>query len=314
MFKVFFFSLVFSFGLSAFAENKIKVVTTLPDLAEVASIIGGDKVEVESLLKGNEDAHFLEAVPTYIRMVANADAVCFVGLDLEIGWIPKILAKSGNSKVQPGGTGYCETGKAVTALDKPTTSVDRSMGDVHPYGNPHFNLSPKALSEAAVQVEKTLSNIKPEYHEEFKNNLAKFQNQMTSLKERIDKKLKPLQFLSRGRPIVMEYHKEFSYFFDLYGLKSFGSIEDKPGVPPSGTRLAEIAKAAKSAKVCMAFGSLYSPENQLKKFSEISGIEYKKMPTMVQKSNDKYNSIEKLQNALADAVLSCSLLSAKDKG
>jgi zinc/manganese transport system substrate-binding protein len=165
-----------------------------------------------------------------------------------------------------------------------------------------------------VVVAKVLSDTKPEYAEDFKKGLKKFQTQMTELKSKIDQKLKPLQFLARGRPLVIEYHKEFTYFFDVYGLKSFGSIEEKPGVPPSGTRLAEVAKAAKEAKVCMALGALYAPENQLQKFTEISGIIYKRLPAMVQKNNTQYNSIEKLQNALADAILSCPLLSAKDKG
>lgn len=291
----------------ASAAEKLKVITTLPDLAEVVRVIGGDKVEVDSLLRGNEDAHFLDAIPTYIRSVASADVVCFMGLDLEVGWLPKILEKSSNSKVQPGGIGYCETGRSVRALEKPVAAIDRSMGDVHVHGNPHFNLSPKALAEAAVTVEEVLSRSQPESSVEFKKGLKKFQEQMKSLKEKTAAKIK-------GHPSVIEYHKEFTYFFDVYGLKTMGSIEDKPGVPPSGVRLANIAKKAKEAHVCMAFGALYSPENQLKKFSEISGIAYRKLPSMVQKNNEALNSIEKLQNALAEALVSCELLPAKDKG
>ena len=306
--------LLLLFGMSVQAADKIKVVTTLPDLAEVVRAIGGDQVEVDSLLKGTEDAHFLDAVPTYIRLVANADVVCFMGLDLEIGWLPKILEKSANAKVQAGSAGYCNTGSAVTALEKPNTAVDRSMGDVHAHGNPHFNLSPKALSEAATVIEKSLSSARPSHADAFKKSLKKFQDQMKVLKESLDKKLKPVQFLARGRPLVIEYHKEFTYFFDAYGVKSFGSIEDKPGVPPSGTRLSEVATAAAAAKVCLAFAANYAPENTLKKFSEISRIEYKKLPAMVQKNNEKYNSIEKLQNALVEALLSCPSLSSKDKG
>lgn len=302
------------FGLHVEAAEKLKVITTLPDLAEVVRVVGGDQVDVDSLLKGTEDAHFLDAVPTFIRLVANADIVCSMGLELEVGWLPKILEKSGNAKVQADGVGFCETGKSVSTLEKPEANVDRSMGDIHVHGNPHFNLSPKALSDAALVVEETLSRSRPDKKDEFKKGLKKFQEQMKTLKEAMDKKLKPLQYLAKGRPMVIEYHKEFTYFFDVYGLKSFGSIEDKPGVPPSATRLADVAKRAKEAKVCMALGALYSPENQLKKFSEISGIPYKRMPAMVQKNNEQFNSIEKLQNALVEALLGCPSLSAKDKG
>lgn len=305
--RVLFYSLLLCLsGLSHGAE-KLKVITTLPDLAEVARVVGGDKVSVDSLLKGTEDAHFLDAIPTYIRMVANADVVCSMGLELEVGWLPKILEKSSNAKIQPGGQGYCETGTAVVALEKPSVPMDRSMGDVHAHGNPHFNLSPKALSEAAVVVEAVLSKSQPSSATEFKKGLKKFQDQMKALKEKTAAKIK-------NRPSVIEYHKEFTYFFDSYGLKSVGSIEDKPGVPPSGIRLANIAKQAKDAKVCLAFAALYTPENQLKKFSEISGIAYKKMPSMVQKDNEAYNTIEKLHSALADALISCESLATKDKG
>ena len=296
--KSLFYSFLVFFSFSGVSAEKLKVITTLPDLAEVVRAVGGDKVEVDSLLKGTEDAHFLDAVPTYIRMVASADVVCSMGLELEVGWLPKILEKSANSKVQPGGQGYCETGKAVVALEKPHDHVNRSMGDVHAHGNPHFNLSPKALSEAAVVVEEVLSKSQPQNSVEFKKGLNKFQEQMKTLKEKMSAKLKK-------RPQVIEYHKEFTYFFDTYGLKSVGSIEDKPGVPPSGVRLASIAKQAKDAGVCMAFGALYSPDNQLKKFSEISGIRFRRLPSMVQKNDEAFNSIEKLQNALIEALSGC---------
>ncbi len=288
---------------AAVTAGKLKVVTTLPDLAEAARIIGGGEVEAISLLEGTEDPHFLDAVPSFIRIVANADIVCVNGLELEIGWIPKVLAKASKEKIQPGGRGYCESGRAVVPLDKRSGPVDRSMGDVHPAGNPHFTLSPKSLILAAREITEAMIRARPESAAQFNEGRTKFENQMTALHSSVEAKLKSVIAISKMRPVVIEYHKEFSYFFDAYGLRSFGAIEEKPGVPPSAARLAEVAKAAKSSDVKLAIGALFSPERHLRKFTEISDIPHAKLPTMVQTKNPDLDTIEKLQHHIADAIL-----------
>ncbi len=303
MTRVLVLPLVLVFSLVAKAQEKIHVVTTIPDLAEAAKVIGGSRVEVESLLAGTEDLHFLDALPNFIRTVANADVVCVVGLEVEVAWMPKVLSKSANAKVQPGGNGYCDTGRAISALEKPTGPVDRSMGDVHPSGNPHFNLSPKTLAQGARVISEALIRAKPEFSEEFRAGLKNFETQMNSLHLSIEKKLMAAKERSKFQPVAVEYHKEFSYFFEAYGLKSFGSIEEKPGVPPSAARLASVALGAKAAKVKLAISALYSPEKHLAKFAEMSGIPYQKLPTMVQPKDSKFNSIDKVQNHIADTII-----------
>jgi zinc/manganese transport system substrate-binding protein len=301
--RIFLKTLFFIFIATAPAEasDRLKVITTLPDLAEAARVIGGEYVDVDSLLVGTEDAHFLDAVPTFIRKVASADIVCLIGLDLEVGWMPKILSKSGNAKVQPGGIGYCETGSLINALDKATGPVDRSMGDVHPAGNPHFTLDPITFAAGAKGILDALVRAKPEATPTFQAGYKRFQDQMTSLHLAIDKKLKPLQ--RTALPAFAEYHKDFTYFFNSYKLKSYGAIEDKPGVPPSAARLAMTAQAAKANDVRMALGALHSPEKHLRRFSELSGIPFKKLPTMVQPLNKDLDSIEKVQHYIADTIL-----------
>ena len=126
--------------ISSISHAKVNVITTTTDLQWLTKQIGGDKVKVESLLNGTEDPHYLDAMPHFISKVANADMFCLIGLDLEVGWAPKILSRSGNKKVQPGGKGYCETGKTIKALNIPTGRIDRSQGDIHPQGNPHYHL------------------------------------------------------------------------------------------------------------------------------------------------------------------------------
>lgn len=284
------------FSATAFAKP-LKIITTLPELSEIAQEIGGQEVESASLLKGTEDPHFIDAVPSFVRAVADADGVCMVGLSLEVGWMPKILEKSANAQVQKGGKGYCEAGIAVLALDKPTGPIDRSMGDVHPGGNPHFYLSPLALKEGATEISALLSRLRPEKKAEFEKRLLEFQKRMDALYKRINEKL------SKSSVAVIEYHKEFTYFLNAYKIRSVGSIEDKPGVPPSAARLAQIAESAKQQKARLAIGAPQSPEKQLRKFSELSGIPFAKLPDMVQVNDSNLNSIEKLQDHLASALI-----------
>ncbi|WII73082.1 metal ABC transporter substrate-binding protein [Bdellovibrio sp. 22V] len=281
------------FLLSGVAQAKIKVVTTLPDIAEVVQAIGGDQVEAQSLLRGSEDAHYAEARPDYILKVNRADVVCSMGLDLEIGWLPKVLSKSGNSKVQEGGIGSCILGKAVKPLDIPVGVINRSMGDVHILGNPHFNLSPVKFAEGGAEVLKVLSAIAPEKASEFQKNYDAFSAKMKTLQADLQKSVKKAK--------VMEYHKEFTYFFNAYGVESLGSLEEKPGMPPSAARIAEAAKMAKDNKVVVLFATPSAPHKTLERFTELSGIPVVTVPSYVQTSGNA-KTIEALQNLLVKSI------------
>jgi zinc/manganese transport system substrate-binding protein len=292
-------------SLSATAFAKVKVVTTIPDLAWVAAEVGGDHVETKALLRGNENAHFVDAVPEFTRLTADADVVCIAGLDLEVGYMPAVLTRSGNAKIQPGGAGYCEAGKSVQVLEKLTTAVDRSMGDVHPAGNPHFYLSPKALADGAKEIAAALTRVDPAHTIDYRKGLAAFAVKMDALDKEIVNLLKPLKSLqdkAGGKPLLIEYHREFSYFLNEYGLTSFGSIEEKPGVPPSAGRLGEIAAAAKAADVRIALAADYYPKKTLERFRELSGIELVVVPTMIQPSGS-YKTYADLQRHIANSLV-----------
>lgn len=259
--------LLCGFLLSFSAQAAVNVVTTSTDLAWAAQQIGKDKVKVQPLLKGTENMHFVEAVPAYIKAVADADVVCQVGLSLEIGWLPKVLAKSGNAAVQKGGKGFCDVGQKIKALDKPAGAVDRSMGDVHPEGNPHYWLSPVVFGQGATEIADVLSRVDPKNAPFYAKNLQDLQKQLQDLQARLKKELQPLQ----GKNL-MQYHTDFNYFLDAYGLKSVGSIEEKPGVPPSAGRLARVSMQAKDDKVVAALAVDYDAKGTLDKFRELSGI------------------------------------------
>lgn len=280
-------------SLAVSSEAKIKVVTTTPDIAEVVRAIGQEQVEVQSLLNGSEDPHFAEARPDYILKVNRADIVCAMGLELEVGWLPKVLAKSGNGKIQEGGTGSCSLGKTVKPLEIPKGIIDRSLGDVHAHGNPHFNLDPLKLAEGAQEVVRVLSLAQPSQEAVFQKNYDTFKKAMTDLHTEVAKSLPKIK--------VMEYHKEFTYFFNSYGLESAGSLEEKPGMPPSAARMALAAKMAKEQKVKILLASPSAPHKTLERFQELSGVKVVTVPSYVQTKGGA-NSIEALQKILGKAI------------
>ncbi len=285
------------FGISAFSAP-VPVVTTMNELAWAVQEIGGANVTAKALLDGTENPHYVDAVPEFIRLVADAQVVVLVGLDLEIGWMPKVLGRSGNAQVQPGGKGYCEAGKTVSVLEKPTGDVNRSMGDVHPTGNPHFWLSPKALGEAGGAIAETLSGVDPAHAADYAKGLEAFRKKLDGIAAVNQAKLKA----AAGSSWVIEYHKEFSYLFSQYGLKSYGSIEEKPGVLPSAGRLAQIGLAAKQAGVKVALAGDYAPKKTLERFTEVSGIPVVQVPTSVQPKG-KYADYAGLQSFLVDSLV-----------
>lgn len=259
------------------AHAKLNVIASSPDIAWALRAIGGQYVEVESLLEGSEDAHHVDIVPSFVQKVSRADLVCSTGLSLEIAWLPKVIARSNNKKLL---SLNCELGSRIQALEKGHGRVDRSMGDVHSDGNPHFTLSPTAMIQGLDVVVEALSQLKPEHAQDFKNNhdktVLKLKNLLSELKSQLNGKHEHWR--------LMEYHREFSYFLQDYGLESLGSLEEIPGAPPSAGRLAERVQFAREFKVSLVLASQSAPERLLKRFSELSGIEVVIFPTMMESS------------------------------
>ncbi|MBK7892259.1 MAG: zinc ABC transporter substrate-binding protein [Bdellovibrionales bacterium] len=260
----------------------LEVMTSLADVQAVVAAIGGSEVHVQSFLTGVEDPHFVDASPRFVQQAIKADLVCAMGLDLESGWLPRVLARSGNAAIQPGGKGYCELSSTVDVLEKSEAGSDRSKGDIHAGGNPHFNLSPRALAQASTAVLEALIRLRPEMATTFKKNREAFVKEMTEIEETTRLKLKPLIERSAKEPVVIEYHREFLYFFSLYGIKSLGSIEEKPGLSPSAAHLANIALQSKTAGIKVAIASQTAPHKHLARFTELSGIPHKTVYTMLQ--------------------------------
>ena len=189
--------------------------------------------------------------------------------------------------------GFCELGHAVKPLEIPVGVVDRSVGDVHPHGNPHFTTDPLKLAESGEEVVRVLSSVDPAKASEFQKNYETFKKKMADLRMATQKKIKKVK--------VMEYHKEFTYFFAAYGLESAGSLEEKPGMPPSAARIAAVAANAKQAKVAVLFATASAPHATLERFHELSGIPVVTVPSYVTTSGES-KTIEGLQNLLANSI------------
>ncbi|MBF8259238.1 MAG: adhesin [Actinobacteria bacterium] len=211
------------------AFAKVKAVATLQWIGSIANEIGRDKVEITALVKPNQDSHMIEARPSMILAVRKADILFYNGLDLEIGYLPVLIESSRNPKVQPGRQGNFDCSHFVTALEKPV-SVDRSMGDVHPLGNPHYHYSVKNILKISEGMAATLSALDSGNASFYKANLAAFQKKVRRKQDQW--KAVPI----RGKRFIA-YHKYFEYLAADFGFVIVSYVEPKPGIPPSAGHL-----------------------------------------------------------------------------
>jgi zinc/manganese transport system substrate-binding protein len=226
------------------AAPKLKVVTTLADLASITSEVGGDRVEARSIARGYQDPHFVEPKPSFLLTLRDADLLEVVGLDLEIGWLPPLLDQSRNNRIRPGSPGYLDLSRGVEILDKPSGAVNRSMGDVHAGGNPHYWLDPANAVRIAMQIEKKLSELRPADAPYFQQRLNSFKLRMNEANQRWTAMMAPY----RGAKIVT-YHRSWSNLAKRFGLNVVGFVEPKPGVPPSPSHTFELIKLMKDQRV-----------------------------------------------------------------
>ena len=213
----------------------VHVVSSIPALGSLAKEVGGDRVEVESLAKGYQDPHFVEPKPSLMLVLNRADLLLHVGLELEIGWLPPLIVGSRNPKIQNGEPGNLDCSRSIPVLDIPTTKVDRSMGDIHPQGNPHYWLPPKNARILAKEIADRLSQIDPDGRAAFAKNLAAF-NAKVDAKE---KQWAPMAQKLKGAKIAT-YHKSWTYVSHWLGMEEIGYVEPKPGIPPDPQHLARL--------------------------------------------------------------------------
>lgn len=226
------------------APGKLNVVTTTSDLASITREVGGDFVDVTAIARGYQDPHFVEPKPSFLLLLRSADLLEVVGMELEIGWLPPLIDQSRNAKIRPGAIGYLDVSRGAEILDRPTGGVDRSMGDVHPMGNPHYWLDPANAVRIAIQVEKRLEQLQPGNAAYFQKRLNDFKLRMNEANKRWTAMLAPF----KGAKIVT-YHNSWPNFMRRYGLNVVGYVEPKPGVPPSPSHLFQLISMMKEQKI-----------------------------------------------------------------
>ncbi len=229
---------------SAPAFATVNVVTTTQDLAALTQAVGGSNVKVSWIARGDLDPHFVDAKPSYMLKLASADLVVCVGMELEVGWLPPLLSGAGNPKVQSGTSGYLEASQAITPIEVPDGTIDRSRGDIHPAGNPHYWLDPENGRKVAHLIEARLEQVDPQNAASYKSNLATFDATMTTKEAAWASALAPM----KGSAII-GYHSTFDYLAKAYGLNVVGFVEPKPGIPPTPQHTLDLVALAKANSV-----------------------------------------------------------------
>jgi len=222
----------------------LRVVATTQDLEAIVKEVAGDKVETESLAKGYQDPHFVEAKPSFILRLNKADLLVVVGRELEIGWLPPLITQARNQKIQPGAQGYLDASLTAKILDLPTGQITRAMGDVHPQGNPHYWLDADNGRRIAKAIQAKVSELDPGNAAFYAQREADFERRLADAEQRWKATMAPYKGLK-----VVTYHRSWPNFADEFNLDVMGYVEPKPGIPPSPSHSLELIQAMKKDNV-----------------------------------------------------------------
>jgi zinc/manganese transport system substrate-binding protein len=262
--------------LAGRAEAKLHVVTTIETFADLARRVGGDRIDVTSLSRGYTDPHFVEPKPSLVLALNRADLLVHVGLELEIGWLPPLVLGSRNEKIAVGTPGNLDASQEIPVLDVPTTRVDRSMGDIHPQGNPHYYIAPPEALIVAREIAGRLKQLDPAGAATYDQNLRAFEGQLAQKRAQWEKQAAPLRGLK-----VVTYHKSWSYVSKWLGLDEVGYLEPKPGIPPTPSHIAWLIGAMQREKVKVLMMEAFYPRNTAELVAQKAGAKVAVVPANV---------------------------------
>src|SRR5437867_6122619 len=282
------------------AQSKLNVVTTTEDLAAIAREAGGDRITVESIARGYQDPHFVEAKPSFILKLQKADILILVGRELEIGWLPPLIQQSRNSKIQVGANGYLDASLKARILEIPQGQVTRAEGDVHPLGNPHYWLDPENGKIIAQEIFDALTRFRPNDRAYFEQRLNDFVNRLNEAEKRWAAMMAPY----KGTKMVT-YHRSFPNFADRFGLDIVGYVEPKPGIPPTPQHTLDLINQMKRDNVKLVLVEPYFDLKTPNAIGRATGAEVLVMPPSVggvKEITDYFKLFDYDLNLLTDAI------------
>ncbi len=285
-----------AFAGSARAEP-VRVVTSIETFADLARAVGGTNVSVESLARGYQDPHFVEAKPSLLVPLSKADLLVYAGLDLEIGWLPPLVLGSRNARIQAGAKGNLDASTAIDVLDVPAGKVDRAQGDIHPRGNPHYWLPPVNALKVAKEIAARLKELDPGHGADYDGNLQKLGALLKAKSADWSRKAAGLRGLK-----VVPYHKSWTYVSDWLGLREIGYVEIKPGIPPDPKHLAELILRMKAESVRVLIIESFYNRGIAGQVADSAGAKMLVLPSDVG-ATAKIRSYPDLVDAVLDALV-----------
>ena len=270
-----FFAAICTTFFASHAFSAVNVFACEPEWAALAQELGGDKVSAVSATTALQDPHRIEARPSLIARIRSAELVICSGSELEVGWLPLLFAQSGNNRIQPGSPGFIEAAQYVARLEVPKV-VDRALGDIHPSGNPHIHLNPRNIAKVAAVITERLAEIDRANADLYRKRASDFAERWEQAMQRWQQQAAPL----KGVRVVV-YHKDMSYFISWAGMREAGSLEPKPGIPPTPSHLAELVDRMKRDPAKAIVYSAYSDPKPAEFLSGRSGIPQVMLPFTV---------------------------------
>lgn len=258
------------------AAKKLRVVATIPDLADLVRQIGGKGIEVVSIARGRENVHAVPIKPSHLIATKRADLFLQIGLSLEHSWVPGLLQSARNRALQPGQPGFVNVSAGFPVLDVPAQASRRDAASVHPWGNPHVNLDPRFGRHAAARIESALAALQPDRAGELERNAERYRERLALAEERWQRMADGLQ----GHKVVV-YHVEFDYLLRATGIRIVGTLEPKPGVPPTPAHLARLAAAMRAEGAQVILTAPWSNGGKVAGLAEKTGARVVELPVMV---------------------------------
>ena len=277
------------------AFAKVNVVTTTQDPAAITRAIGGDRVEVTALCKGFQDPHFLDAKPSFMLAMNRADLVEAIGLDFEIGWLPPLLTGARNPKVTPGNPGFLDLSTVIRPLEV-IAVADRTEGDVHPKGNPHYWLDPENGRLMARGIAQRLSELDPPGAASYAKNLAAFESRLDAKEAEWAKQMAPLAGAS-----IVTFHKSWPYFAARYRLDVAAFVEPKAGIQPTAQHTVEVIQTVRSKSIKVILMENFYDRRSPDQIAEHSNAKVVFVPSMVA-GDEKVQSYFDLFDTIVSAV------------